>query len=59
MLSKKGDPELAAGFLEKALKMDPNNYLAHYLLGQAYKQMGRLEEANREFEQTRMLRAVE
>lgn len=55
---KKGSPDLAAGFLERALKMDPNNYLAHYLLGQAYQQLGRAEDARREFEATRLLREV-
>lgn len=55
---RKGAPELAAGFLERALKMDPNNYQAHYLLGQAYQQLGRAEDAKREFEATRTLREV-
>ena len=54
---KKGDPQLAAGFLERALKMDPNNYLAHYLLGTAYRQLGRSAEANREFDLTKSLRS--
>ncbi len=54
---KKGDPSLATGFLERALKMDPNNYSAHYLLGTAYKQLGREAEAQREFDLTRTLRA--
>ena len=53
---KKGDAQLAAGFLERALKMDPNNFSAHYLLGQAYKQLGRSEEADRQFELSRTLR---
>jgi Tfp pilus assembly protein PilF len=48
---KKGSPDLAAGFLDRALKMDPNNYLAHY-------QLGRAEDAKREFEATRLLREV-
>ena len=55
---KKGDPDIAASFLERALKMDPNNYLAHYLLGTAYRQSGREEDAKREFELTRTLREV-
>jgi len=55
---RKGNPDLAVGFLERALKMDPNNYLAHYLLGQAYQQLGRTEDAKREFELTRTLREV-
>lgn len=46
---KKGLPHLAAGFLERALKIDPNNYSAHYMLGTAYKQLGRTADADREF----------
>jgi tetratricopeptide (TPR) repeat protein len=53
---KKGDLELAVGFLERALKLDPNNYYAHYFLGRAYQQLGRNEEARREIEQTESLR---
>lgn len=53
---KKGDLELAAGFLERALKLDPQNSYAHYALGRAYQRMGRTEEANRHFEITRTLR---
>jgi tetratricopeptide (TPR) repeat protein len=53
---KKGDLELAAGFLNQALKLDPKNYYAHYSLARAYQQMGRTEEANRHFEATRALR---
>jgi len=47
---KKGLVDLAAGFLERAIKMDPNNYSAHYLLGSAYKQLGRAQDAEREFQ---------
>jgi tetratricopeptide (TPR) repeat protein len=54
---KKGNPELGAGFLERALKLDPQNDYAHYSLARAYQQMGRTEEANRHFEITRSLRA--
>ena len=53
---KKGDLELAVGFLERALKMDPNNYYAHYFLGKAYQQQGRTEDAKRQFELTQSLR---
>jgi tetratricopeptide (TPR) repeat protein len=53
---KKGDLELAVGFLERALKLDPNNYYAHYFLGRAYQQLGRSEEARRELEKTESLR---
>jgi tetratricopeptide (TPR) repeat protein len=56
---KKGDPQLATGFLERALKMDPKNFSAHYLLGQAYKQLGRSKDADREFEISRTLHGDE
>jgi tetratricopeptide (TPR) repeat protein len=54
---QKGDPELARGFLERAIKVDPQNYYAHYALGRAYQKLGRTAEANREFELQRTLRA--
>ena len=52
---KKGDPKLASEFLERALRMDPNNFSAHYLLGTAYKGLGRKTEAEHEFELSRTL----
>jgi tetratricopeptide (TPR) repeat protein len=54
---KKGNVQLSAGFLERALKLDPRNDYAHYSLARAYQQMGRTAEANRHFEMTRTLRA--
>jgi tetratricopeptide (TPR) repeat protein len=54
---KKGDSELAAGFLERAIKMDPNNYSAHYLLGSAYKDLGRQEDADRELQLSQTLQS--
>jgi tetratricopeptide (TPR) repeat protein len=54
---KKGNLELGARFLERALKLDPQNDYAHYSLARAYQQMGRTEDANRHFEITRSLRA--
>lgn len=54
---KKGDLTLATGFLERAIKMDPNNFSAHYLLGSAYKELGRQQDAEREFELTRNLQS--
>ncbi len=53
---KKGDLELGIGFLERALKLDPQNYLAHYSLAKAYQQAGRMDEANRHFDLARSLR---
>ncbi|AXC10529.1 hypothetical protein ACPOL_1181 [Acidisarcina polymorpha] len=39
---------LAILYLERARAMDPGNYLAHNLLGQAYRRTGRTAEANKE-----------
>jgi Flp pilus assembly protein TadD len=48
VLEKKGEAELAVRALQRALSMDPNNPIAHHLLGQAYRDMGRNEDADRE-----------
>jgi len=39
----------AEGMLRRAIQFDPNNKSAHYLLGQTYQQLGRSEDARREF----------
>lgn len=54
---KKGDLDLAQAFLERASKMDPNNYYAHFFLARVYQRLGRTQEATREFESARSLRA--
>ena len=45
VLLKRQDMASAASYLERAEKMDPANYMTHSLLGQAYRGMGRLDEA--------------
>ncbi len=47
---KKKQLSNAEGMLRRAIQFDPNNKSAHYLLGQVYQQLGRAEEAKREFE---------
>jgi tetratricopeptide (TPR) repeat protein len=47
---KKNVPATAESMLRRAIQYDPNNRSAHYLLGQLLQQMGRAEEAKREFE---------
>jgi tetratricopeptide (TPR) repeat protein len=47
---KKGQPATAEGMLRRGIQYDPNNRSAHYLLGQLLQQMGRVDEAKREFE---------
>jgi len=42
---KKGDSGIAAGFLERALRLDPQNYWVHYFLAKAYHNLGRTVEA--------------
>jgi Tfp pilus assembly protein PilF len=41
---------MAKMYLEHALEIDPKNYMAHYLLGQAYRALGRTDDANREYQ---------
>ena len=43
------DPIQALHYLNRAVKMDPSNYITHNLLGQAYKAVGQVAAANREF----------
>ncbi len=47
-LLRKADPAGAAMYLEHAAQMDNANYMTHNLLGQAYRAMGRSEDAKRE-----------
>jgi len=50
VLEKKGEFQLAVRALQKAATMDPNNAMTHHLLGQAYRDMGKKEEAETETE---------
>jgi tetratricopeptide (TPR) repeat protein len=53
---KRNDPGLAAGFLERALKLDPQNYYVHYFLAKTYQSLGRTAEASQHFEISKALR---
>jgi tetratricopeptide (TPR) repeat protein len=53
---KRGDSGNAAGFLEHALRLDPQNYWVHYFLAKAYHNLGRTAEANQHFEISKSLR---
>jgi Flp pilus assembly protein TadD len=53
---RKGEPDLASRFLEHAIKLDPQNPYGHYFLGRAYQKVGRIQEADREFELERTMR---
>jgi tetratricopeptide (TPR) repeat protein len=54
---KRNDASLASGFLEHALKLDPQNYYVHYFLGRAYQSLGRTAEATQHFEASKSLRS--
>jgi predicted Zn-dependent protease len=55
---KKTDPVAAATYLEHAERLDPGNYITHSLLGQAYRTMGRFEDATREAAMAQKLQAA-
>ena len=54
---KKQDYQLATLYLRKAVKMDPNNFISHHLLGEAYRGMGRSEDAERELKAAEQLQS--
>jgi Flp pilus assembly protein TadD len=56
VLEKKGEFELAVRALQRAAAMDPNNPTTHHLLGQAYRDMGKKEEAESELKAAEELR---
>jgi len=49
VLLKRDDALTALNYLLRAEHMDPNNHLTHLLLGQAYRALGRKEDATREY----------
>ena len=55
VLEKKGEPELAVRALQHAVAMDPNNSISHHLLGQAYRDLGRNNDAARELKTAEQL----
>jgi tetratricopeptide (TPR) repeat protein len=59
VLLKKHDPVLAARSLQRALAMDPNNYMAHNLLGQAYRMQGNTAQAESELQLSQKLQAAQ
>ncbi len=55
ILGSRGDYDGAAAEFGKAIEEDPGNVSAHYNLGVALAETGRLEEAVREFEEATRL----
>lgn len=58
VLLKRQDPASAMTYLERAVKMDPENYMTHSLLGQAYRALGRAEDASRETQTAQKIQAA-
>jgi tetratricopeptide (TPR) repeat protein len=58
VLLKRQDPASAMTYLERAVKMDPANYMTHSLLGQAYRALGRAEDASRETQTAQRIQAA-
>ena len=56
VLQKKGEPVLAIRTLQRAATMDPNNPITHHLLGQAYRDIGKNDEAEQELKVAEQLR---
>jgi len=59
VLEKKGDYDLAVLSLRHAVTMEPNNPTTHHLLGQAYRDMGNKEDAERELRYAEQLHTKE
>jgi tetratricopeptide (TPR) repeat protein len=59
ILARQGKNEEAAAALEKAIAQDPKDSIKRYLLGKVYREMGRREDSNREFNEARRLKAEE
>jgi len=57
VLLKRQDAAGASTYLERAERMDPSNFMTHSLLGQAYRAMGRTEDAARETRMAEQLQA--
>ncbi len=50
VLLRRDDAQSATLYLRHAIKMDPGSYIAHTLLGQAYRKLGKEQEAKQELE---------
>ena len=58
VLLRKDDPENAVMYLKHAEKMDPSNYIAHTLLGQAYRRLGQEAQARQELDAAASIHAA-
>ncbi|HWC19921.1 MAG TPA: tetratricopeptide repeat protein [Terriglobales bacterium] len=59
VLIKKKDYASAMNYLQKALRMDPSNYMTHHLMGEAYRGVGRTDDAERELKRAEELQTAQ
>jgi tetratricopeptide (TPR) repeat protein len=59
VLLKKNEPVLSARAAQKAIAMDPSNYYAHFLLGQAFLKLGKQPEAEAEMKRSQELQSAQ
>jgi tetratricopeptide (TPR) repeat protein len=59
VLIKKKDFSSATTYLQKALRMDPSNYISHHLMGDAYRGLGRAADAERELKKAEELQSAQ
>jgi predicted Zn-dependent protease len=59
VLLRRNDPQTSLLYLQHAEKMDPGNYMTHTLLGQAYRSLGREEDAKKEIDIASKIHAAE
>jgi tetratricopeptide (TPR) repeat protein len=57
VLLRRNEPQTSLLYLQHAEKMDPENYTTHTLLGQAYRSLGREEEAKKELDKASTIHA--
>jgi tetratricopeptide (TPR) repeat protein len=50
VLLRRNEPQTSLLYLQHAEKMDPNNYMTHTLLAQAYRSLGRSDESKKELD---------
>jgi Flp pilus assembly protein TadD len=58
VLLRRNDPQSALLYLKHAEKMDPNNYITHTLLGQAYRGLGDQADAKNELDTAAKIQAA-
>jgi tetratricopeptide (TPR) repeat protein len=58
VLLRRNDPQTSLLYLQHAEKMDPGNFMTHTLLGQAYRSLGREDDAKKEIDAASKIHAA-